>query len=155
METIYFEQVAHRISLPLSQALRDPFFYHLLRLDKYQDFEDLNGKWSYTLDLSQFHQFELWSVEGKKQKFTLEDIHPDRTLFPLYSTIESSFPNPVGHLTLTVKEKGRALYNLKTPFNLLEQQLSFSFCSQLQLLHTIYLNHQLLLPEKRDTVVVG
>ena len=155
MELVYFQKVADRISLTLPQAFLEPFFYHHLRLDKYQHYEDLKGDWFYALDISQFHQFEIWSVEGKKQKFNMEDVHPNRTLFPLYTSIDAAIPSKEYQFRLTVKEKGKALYKINTPFNLLEQQLSFRFCSELKLLHTIYLKNQIILPNKRDTLVVG
>lgn len=155
METVYFEKVAQRCGQTLPDALLDPFFYHYLRLDKYQHLEDLKGNWHYALDGSQYHLIEVWGVGEKKQKFNLNELHPQRTLFPLYPTEAYPLPDISTPLKITVKEKGRAMFHLNLSFEALETQLQFGYCPQQNLIHTISLQNEKLVPHKRDTVVVG
>lgn len=155
METVYFEKVAQRYGQTLTDALLDPYFYDQLRLDKYHHPEDLKGDWYYALDVSQYHVIELWGVGNKKQKFNLNDLHPERTLFPLYPTKDFQIPQMRAPLSITIKEKGRALFDLNLSFNALETQLHFGVCLKQQLIHTIALQNKKILPHKRDTVVIG
>lgn len=110
IELEYFRAVANRIGIKLEEALIDPFFYHKLRLDKYQSFEDLNGISYFGLDVNSFHQIEMFVDGYKKQKFSYFDLNPINVLFPLYSskiTYTNIFQN---QLIIRTREKGSINY---------------------------------------------
>lgn len=113
IELEYFRAVANRIGIKFKEALIDPFFYHKLKLDKYQSFEDLNGISYFGLDLNSFHQIEVFVDGYKKQKFSHFDLNPKNVLFPLYSS-EISYPNIFqNQLLIRTKEKGSINYTFQ------------------------------------------
>lgn len=113
IELEYFRAVANRIGIKLEEALIDPFFYHKLKLDKYQRFEDLNGISYFGLDVNSFHQIEVFFDGYKKKKFSYFDLNPENVLFPLYSS-EINYPNIIqNQLIIRTKEKGSINYSFQ------------------------------------------
>jgi hypothetical protein len=114
MEQTYFETIAKRIGVSLSDALIDPYFYHILRLEKYQSYLDLKGSRYFGLDIHSFHQIELFVNGHKKQKFSYFDLNPENVLFPLYNTnIISAQIFLESPLLIRTKEKGRVSYSFQ------------------------------------------
>jgi hypothetical protein len=110
IELEYFKAVANRIGIKLEEALIDPFFYHKLKLYKYQSFEDLNGISYFGLDVNSFHQIEVFVDGYKKQKFSYFDLNTENVLFPLYSS-EITYLNILqNQLVIRTKEKGNINY---------------------------------------------
>ena len=73
MEQNYFESIAKGIGLSLNEALIAHFFYYKLRLNKYQSYQDLNGKSYFGLDVQSFTKSKfLWM--GTKSKILLISI---------------------------------------------------------------------------------
>lgn len=155
MELTYFESVANRLQIPFTEALLDPFFYHKLRLEKYQSYNDLKGETYSGLDVNSFHQMELFVDGQKKEKFNYSDINPETILFPLYNsnkTIINLLPNK---LLLSWKEKGVIIHKTaisKTPINSI---LSFKIidCFGYKLISEIMENNVPLRVEKMDTII--
>jgi hypothetical protein len=158
MEQTYFDTIAKRIGVSLSDALIDPYFYHILRLEKYQSYLDLKGNRYFGLDIHSFHQIELFVNGHKKQKFSYFDLNPENVLFPLYNTniISAQFfvESP---LLIRTKEKGSVNFAIQYPTSFpIDEIVSFT------LLQT---NNELLLSEvhvakinlsiyKSDTVII-
>lgn len=119
MEQNYFDSIAKGIGLSLNEALIDPFFYYKLRLNKYQSFQDLNGKSYFGLDVHSFHQIEVFVDGHKKQKFTYFDLNPENVLFPLYSSALLNKVKPLSNIVVRTKEKGRVSYSFQSELNAL------------------------------------
>lgn len=158
MEQTYFVTIAKRMGISLIDAIIDPYFYHLLRLEKYQSYLDLRGSRYFGLDIHSFHQIELFINGHKKQKFSYFDLNPENVLFPLYNTnIISAQIFVESPLLIRTKEKGSVNFVLQYPTSLpIDEILSFT------LLKT---NNELLLSEvnfakinlsiyKSDTVII-
>lgn len=81
-----FTKVAHKLELPLCQALVDPFFYHLLKNPKLSSLEDLKCEhWEGLINNSK-NQIEIWFQNKKIQKCKINDLIEELLLFPLYLT---------------------------------------------------------------------
>lgn len=63
--------------MTLEQAILVPFFYYKLRLEKYQNYEDVNVDSYYGFDINHFHQIEINEEGIKKQKY----LNPNNVLF--------------------------------------------------------------------------
>jgi hypothetical protein len=113
MEQTYFDTIAKRIGVSLSDALIDPYFYHILRLEKYQSYLDLKGNRYFGLDIHSFHQIELFVNGHKKQKFTYFDLNPENVLFPLYPSALLNNVKPLSNIVVRTKEKGRVSYSFQ------------------------------------------
>jgi len=155
LEQLYFEQIANRLQMPLQEALKDPYFYQKLQLNKYQSIEDINGESKYALITNEFHQIEVYENGIKRQKFLITDLLPDYTLFPIYPTNPSPFSKTKNNPSVIIKEKGRIVFTLPIDFKQLEEKLCFQFCSEQKLLHGFALDKTVLFSIKRDTLVVG
>ena len=126
IEQNYFDSIAKGIGLSLNEALIDPFFYYKLRLNKYQSFQDLNGKSYFGLDVHSFHQIEVFVDGHKKQKFTYFDLNPENVLFPLYSSVLLNKVKPLSNIVVRTKEKGRVSYSFQSESNMsLDDIISF------------------------------
>ncbi len=126
MEQEYFEVIANRLGLSLSEALIDPYFYYLLRLDKYQSYQDLKGKSYFGLDVNSFHQIEVFVDGHKKQKFSYFDLNPENVLFTLYPQVNYTIDEPFKNLVIRTKEKGRVTFSFQDEFSIiLEELISF------------------------------
>lgn len=118
MEQNYFDSIAKGIGLSLNEALIDPFFYYKLRLNKYQSYQDLNGKSYFGLDVHSFHQIEVFVDGHKKQKFTYFDLNPENVLFPLYSSALLNNVKPLSNIVVRTKEKGMVSYSFQSESNM-------------------------------------
>ncbi len=126
MEQNYFDSIAKGIGLSLNEALIDPFFYYKLRLNKYQSYQDLNGKSYFGLDVQSFHQIEVFVDGHKKQKFTYLDLNPENVLFPLYPVALSNNVKQLGKMVVRTKEKGSIAYSFQIESKLpLDDIISF------------------------------
>ena len=126
MEQEYFEAIANRLDLSLAEALIDPYFYYVLRLDKYQSYQDLNGKSYFGLDVHSFHQIEVFVDGHKKQKFTYLDLNPENVLFPLYPSALLNKVKPLSNIVVRTKEKGRVSFSFQSESNMsLDDIISF------------------------------
>lgn len=121
IEKDYFMSIANRLGYTLNEALVDPYFYHLLRLEKYQSFKDLKGASYFGLDIHSFHQIELFVNGLKKQKFNYFDLNPEIVLFPLYYTNVKYNEIQKNPLIIRTREKGCVNYvsqcSLETPID--------------------------------------
>lgn len=154
MELNYFHVVANRLQIPFNEALLDPFFYHSLRLEKYQSYDDLKGETYGGLDVNSFHQIELFFNGAKKQKFTYSDLNPDSILFPLYSS-ETTNVNFSNHdLIINWKEKGIISFKTESIDFVSESNLSFTIldCCGYKLIKDIIKDGVSLITVKRDTI---
>lgn len=154
MELNYFHVIANRLQIPFNEALLDPFFYHSLRLEKYQSYDDLKGKTYSGLDINSFHQIELFINGTKKQKFSYSDLDPDSILFPLYSS-ETTNVNFSNHdLIINWKEKGTLSFKTESIDFASESYLSFTIldCCGYKLIKDIMKDGVSLITVKRDTI---
>jgi hypothetical protein len=128
MELVYFETIAKRLGVTLSDALIDPYFYYLLRLEKYQSYLDLEGSRYFGLDIHSFHQIELFVNGHKKQKFSYFDLNPENVLFPLYKTdIISAQIFLESPILIRTKEKGSINFVMQYPLAVpMDEILSFT-----------------------------
>lgn len=157
IELKYFRAVANRIGIKFKEALIDPFFYHKLKLDKYQSFEDLNGVCYFGLDVNSFHQIEVFVDGYKKQKFSHFDLNPENVLFPLYSS-EINYPNIFqNQLVIRTREKGSINYafqnNTEKP---IDEIITFNL-SKIEnelLLSSLHLEEIKLSINRTDTVLI-
>ena len=157
MEQEYFESIANRLKLSLIDALIDPYFYYVLRLDKYQSYQDLKGKCLFGLDVNSFHQIEIFVDGYKKQKFGYIDLNPQNVLFPLYPSVTSNIDKPMNNLVIRTKEKGRVTYSFQDEFPIvLEELISFELIQlDNNLLITNVIAKQVpLCISKSDTVII-
>ena len=129
MEQTYFDNIAKRMRVSLLDAIIDPYFYHLLRLEKYQSYLDLKGSRYFGLDIHSFHQIELFVNGHKKQKFSYFDLNPENVLFPLYNTnIISPQIFLESPLLIRTKEKGSINFVMQYPLAVpMDEILSFTF----------------------------
>ncbi|WP_396141569.1 hypothetical protein [Flavobacterium sp.] len=126
MEQNYFDSISKGIGLSLNEALIDPFFYYRLRLNKYQSYQDLNGKSYFGLDVNSFHQIEVFVDGHKKQKFTYFDLNPENVLFPLYPSALLNKVKPLSNIVVRTKEKGRVSFTFQSESNMsLDDIISF------------------------------
>ena len=158
MEHTYFESVANGNGLSLNEALIDPFFYHKLRLNKYQSYQDLNGKHYFGLDVNSFHQIEVFVDGHKKQKFSYFDLNPENLLFPLYNTnIISNQIFEENLFLIKTKEKGSINFVMQYPLAVpMDEILSFTFFktdNELLLSEVNFAKNNLPI-NKSDTVIV-
>lgn len=158
MEQEYFETVANnKLGLSLENALIDPYFYYVLRLNKYQSFQDLKGKHYFGLDVNTFHQIEVFVDGHKKQKFTYFDFNPENVLFPLYPSVLLNKVKPLSNIVVRTKEKGRVIYSFQDDFSIvLEELMSFELI-QLDnnlLINNVIAKHMPLSISKSDTVII-
>ena len=157
MEQEYFEAIANRLELSLVDALIDPYFYYVLRLDKYQSYQDLNGKTYFGLDVNTFHQIEVFVDGNKKQKLTYYDLNPENVLFPLYPSVIYNINKPINNLVIRTKEKGRVNFSFQDEFPIiLEKLISFELM-QLDnnlLINDVIAKYAPLSISKSDTVII-
>ncbi len=126
MEQNYFDSIAKGIGLSLNEALIDPFFYYKLRLNKYQSYQDLNGKSYFGLDVNSFNKIEIFVDGHKKQKFTYLDLNSENVLFPLYPSALLNKVKPLSNIVVRTKEKGRVSYSFQIESKLpLDDIISF------------------------------
>lgn len=93
IELEYYGNIATRLSLPLHEALLDPFFYFHLKLNTVPSLDKLPCKKESGLLNSPKNQIEIW-LEGKKiRKLKMEDFDHDQYLFPLYTSQKSILGN--------------------------------------------------------------
>jgi hypothetical protein len=157
MEQEYFESIANRLKLSLVDALIDPYFYYVLRLDKYQSYQNLKGKCLFGLDVNSFHQIEIFVDGYKKQKFTYFDLNPQNVLFPLYPSDKSTVDKPLSNMVIRTKEKGRVTYSIQDEFPIvLEELISFKL---IQLDNNLLINNVIakqvpLSISKSDTLII-
>ena len=157
MEQNYFDSIAKGIGLSLNEALIDPFFYYKLRLNKYQSYQDLNGKTYFGLDVNTFHQIEVFVDGNKKQKLTYYDLNPENVLFPLYPSVIYNINKPINNLVIRTKEKGRVNFSFQDEFPIiLEELISFEL---MQLDNNLLINNVMakyapLSINKSDTVII-
>jgi hypothetical protein len=157
MEQNYFDSISKGIGLSLNEALIDPFFYYRLRLNKYQSYQDLNGKSYFGLDVNSFHQIEVFVDGHKKQKFTYFDLNPENVLFPLYPSALLNKVKPLSNIVVRTKEKGRVSFSFQDEFPIiLEELISFEL---MQLDNNLLINNVMakyapLSINKSDTVII-
>jgi hypothetical protein len=157
IELEYFRAVANRIGIEFEEALIDPFFYHKLKLDKYQSNEDLNGIFYFGLDIDSFHQIEVFINGFKKQKFSYFDLNLENVLFPLYSS-EITYPNILqNQLVIRTREKGSINYtfqnNTEKP---IDEIITFNFfeIKNELLLCGLQVEESKLIINRTDTVII-
>lgn len=158
MEQTYFDTIAKRIGVPLSDALIDPYFYHILRLEKYQSYLDLKGSRYFGMDIHSFHQIEVFVDGHKKQKFSYFDLNPENVFFPLYNTnIISAQIFLESPLLIRTKEKGSNNFVLQQPSSVpIEEILSFTLLktdNELLLSEVNFAKNNLPI-NKSDTVII-
>lgn len=157
MEKVYFELIANRIEIPLADALIDPYFYYLLRLEKYQSYQDLKGTNCFGLDVNTFHQIEVFVDGHKKQKFSFFDLNPQNVLFPLYPSLTSNIDKPMNNLVIFTKEKGRITYAFQIDqYKSLDEILSFDLkkTENKLLISNINVNQKVLSIKRSDTLII-
>jgi hypothetical protein len=158
MEQTYFDIIAKRMGVSLLDAIIDPYFYHLLRLEKYQSYLDLKGSRYFGLDIHSFHQIELFVNGHKKQKFSYFDLNPENVLFPLYNTnIISAQIFLESPLLIRTKEKGSINFVMQYPLAVpMDEILSFTFFktdNELLLSEVNFAKNNLPI-NKSDTIIV-
>lgn len=155
LEYTYFESIANRLQIPLKEALLDPYFYHLLRLEKYQSYQDLKGISYSGLDVKSFHQIELFVDGHKKQKFNYWEINPETILFPLYNSERKKVNLTENGLLIKWKEKGVISFKSEITDIPLDRIFSFKIidCMEHTLISKISCNNEYLSVSKRDTVI--
>lgn len=82
----HYTKIANKIDQPLSQALTDPFFYHLLKLPRINSSEDLNCEHWEGLINNPKNQIEIWFQNKKIQKCKIDTLIEELLLFPLFKT---------------------------------------------------------------------
>ena len=82
-----FEQIAFKMKQPLSEVIIDPYFYHLLKNEKIQTIDELEGVAVEGLLNTPKNQIEIWYKNKKVQKLKINDLKEELLLFPLYKTI--------------------------------------------------------------------
>lgn len=157
MEQTYFETIAKRMGVSLLEAIIDPYFYYLLRLEKYQSFEDLNGENYFGLNTNEFHQIELFVNGHKKQKFSYFDLNPENVLFPLYNI--NSFETPIfkNQLVIRTKEKGSINYTFQIQNSItIDEVITFNHLKieTYQLICGIQVEERKLAINRSDTVLI-
>jgi hypothetical protein len=158
MEQTYFDIIAKRMGVSLLDAIIDPYFYHLLRLEKYQSYLDLKGSRYFGLDVNSFHQIEVFVDGHKKQKFSYFDLNPENLLFPLYNTnIISNQIFSESPLLVRTKEKGSVNFVLQYPTTFpIDEILSFTILktdNELLLSEVNFAKNNLPI-NKSDTIIV-
>ena len=157
IEQNYFDSIAKGIGLTLDEALIDPFFYYKLRLNKYQSYQDLNGKTYFGLDVNTFHQIEVFLDGHKKQKFTYLDLNPENVLFPLYPSVIYNINKPINNLVIRTKEKGRVNFSFQDEFPIILEELISYELMQLDnnlLINNVMAKYAPLSISKSDTVII-
>ena len=157
IELEYFSAVAKRMNCTLEMALIDPFFYHNLKLSKYQSYNDLNGKAFFGLDVTSYHQIEVFVDGHKKQKFSYFDLNPNNLLFPLYPS-KIDFPIlSKNEIIIRSKEKGSVNYVFTiSEEQLLEEQVLFGLIELNNefLISKVVTNNNPVLINRSDTVII-
>lgn len=92
-DVILYTKVAHKMDQPLSQALGDPFFYHLLKNPQVNSLEDLNCVCWEGLVNNPKNQIEIWFQNKKIQKCKIDTLIEELLLFPLFQTSKLSSIN--------------------------------------------------------------
>jgi hypothetical protein len=157
IELEYFSAIAKRMNCTFEMALIDPFFYHNLKLSKYQSYNDLNGKAFFGLDVTSYHQIEVFVDGMKKQKFSYFDLNPNNLLFPLYS---SNIDFPVlskNEIIIRSKEKGSVNYVFPiTEEQLLEEQVLFGLneLNNELLISKVMINNNPIFINRSDTLII-
>ena len=157
IEFEYFSAIAKRMNCTFEMALIDPFFYHNLKLSKYQSYNDLNGKVFFGLDVNAFHQIEVFVDGMKKQKFSYFELNPNNLLFPLYP---SKIDFPVlskNEIIIRSKEKGSVNYVFTiSEEQLLEEQVLFGLIelNNELLISKVVTNNNPVLINRSDTVII-
>ena len=157
IEFEYFSAIAKRMNCTFEMALIDPFFYHNLKLSKYQSYNDLNGKVFFGLDVNAFHQIEVFVDGMKKQKFSYFELNPNNLLFPLYP---SKIDFPVlskNEIIIRSKEKGSVNYVFTiSEEQLLEEQVLFGLIELNNefLISKVVTNNNPVLINRSDTVII-
>jgi hypothetical protein len=157
IELEYFSAIAKRMNYTFEMALIDPFFYHNLKLSKYQSYNDLNGKVFFGLDVNAFHQIEVFVDGHKKQKFSYFDLNPNNLLFPLYPS-KLDFPIlSINEIIIRSKEKGSVNYVFTiTEEQLLEEQVLFGLIeiNNELLISNVMTNNNPVLINRNDTIII-
>ena len=157
IEFEYFSAIAKRMNYTFEMALIDPFFYHNLKLSKYQSYNDLNGKVFFGLDVNAFHQIEVFVDGHKKQKFSYFDLNPNNLLFPLYPS-KLDFPIlSINEIIIRSKEKGSVNYVFTiTEEQLLEEQVLFGLIeiNNELLISNVMTNNNPVLINRNDTIII-
>jgi len=157
IELEYFSAIAKRMNYTFEMALIDPFFYHNLKLSKYQSYNDLNGKVFFGLDVNAFHQIEVFVDGHKKQKFSYFDLNPNNLLFPLYPS-KLDFPIlSMNEIIIRSKEKGSVNYVFTiTEEQLLEEQVLFGLIeiNNELLISNVMTNNNPVLINRNDTIII-
>ena len=157
IELEYFSAIAKRMNYTFEMALIDPFFYHNLKLSKYQSYNDLNGKVFFGLDVNAFHQIEVFVDGHKKQKFSYFDLNPNNLLFPLYPS-KLDFPIlSINEIIIRSKEKGSVNYVFTiAEEQLLEEQVLFGLIeiNNELLISNVMTNNNPVLINRNDTIII-
>lgn len=125
-EWLYFNQIAAKIKTPLEEAITDPFFYHHLRLQKYQSFLDLKGDVFTGTYTTKHHQIEVWFENKRMYKIKIQDLHPSQILFPIFKTIENTHKIPeFSGLHIEFIETGKISKTMMIENNFLPELLTF------------------------------
>jgi hypothetical protein len=98
IQKMEYERIAHRMKLPLHQALTDPYFYFLLKNESIQSFDDFPVFSNKVLRNTPKNQIEIWYQNKKIQKLKINDLLQELLLFPIYNTqvIENDFASKNG-----------------------------------------------------------
>lgn len=157
IEMEYFSAIAKRMNCTFEMALIDPFFYHNLKLSKYQSYNDLNGKAFFGLDVTSYHQIEVFVDGMKKQKFSYFELNPNNLLFPLYPS-KIDFPIlSKNEIIIRSKEKGSVNYVFPIEEEqLLEEQVLFGLIelNNELLISKVVTNNNPVLINRSDTVII-
>ncbi len=85
-DILLYTKVADKMNQPLSQALIDPFFYHVLEMPGVDSLDNLNCEHWEGLINNQKNQIEIWFQNRKIQKFKIDVLIEELLLFPLFQT---------------------------------------------------------------------
>lgn len=154
IELEYFTNVANRISSSLQDAILDPYFYHHLKLEKYQSFQDLRGFQIIGMDTSAFHQIEIF-VDGKRQrKFDYLELTPENTLFPIFPIQNKVVTFDKDAYLIHQIEKGVMKFKEQNLHNFIDS-ISFEMCKldRFKVLTSVFGNDKPFKYSKTDTVV--
>lgn len=154
IEFEYFSNVANRLKSSLQDAILDPYFYHHLKLEKYQSFQDLKGFEIIGMDTFNFHQIEIF-IDGKRQrKFDYLELKAENTFFPLFPIRSKVVSFDKDTFLIHQIEKGTMKFKDQYTKNFIDS-LSFEMCrlDKFTVITSVFNNDISFKLNKMDTVV--
>lgn len=155
-DILLYTKVAAKMDQSLSQALLDPFFYHLLKAPGVDSLDNLNCEHWEGLINNPKNQIETWFQNKKIQKCKIDLLIDELLLFPLFQTSKTASIN-ILEPGLYIDQKEVGLVN---SFELMLEkfdinQLLFEISNFEDTVHLSGLKYQnITIPKKRkDTII--